>query len=81
MTPGSGGICEGMSRRRFCCPIISSKIKREGDGVMAVGGRHQTGGHNNQLKVSVGHGRDTERMGGVLLQSFVGGKSGDEKYK
>jgi hypothetical protein len=86
---GSGGMCGGTPRRWFCCRIISMKIKREGDGAMAVGGRHQTGGHNNQLKIGVSRERDIEEgtqlrrnvWGGGILQSFGGGKSGDKKYK
>ena len=47
------------------------KIKREGEGAMAVGGRHQTRGHNKQLKVGVGCGRDIGE--GAQLQRNVWG--------
>jgi hypothetical protein len=39
---------------------------------MAVGGRHQTGGHNNQLKVGVSCGRDIGE-GAQLRQNVWGG--------
>ena len=68
---GWGGMCGGTLCRRFGRRIKSTKIKREGDGAMAVGGRHQTGGHNNQLKVGVGCGRDIGE--GAQLQRNVWG--------
>jgi hypothetical protein len=49
-----GGMpCLWFSRR-----YKSIKIKREGDGAMAVGGCRSIWGHNNQPKVGVGSGRD-----------------------
>jgi hypothetical protein len=69
---GSGGMCGGKPRRQFCCRIILTKIKREGDGAMVVGGRHQTGGHNNQLKVGVGLERDIGE-GAQLWRNVWGG--------
>jgi len=39
---------------------------------MAVGGGHQTGGHNNQLKVGVGRGRDIGE-GAQLWRNVWGG--------
>ena len=53
-----GEMCGGMPHGRFCRRIKSMKNKREGDGAMAVGGHHKTGGHNNQPKFGVGHERD-----------------------
>ena len=55
---GCGKKCGGTPRCRFCRQIKLTKNKSEGDGAMAVGGHHKTGGHNNQLKVSVSHERD-----------------------
>jgi hypothetical protein len=65
-TSGSGGMCGGSL-------IISMKFKREGDGAMAVGGRHHTRGHNNQLKVGVGRGRDIGE-GAQLRWNVWGGR-------
>jgi hypothetical protein len=39
-TRSCGGTCGGMPCCLFGCRIKSAKIKREGDGAMAVGGRH-----------------------------------------
>jgi hypothetical protein len=56
---------------------------------MAVGGRHQTGGQNNQLKVGVGRERRDIGEGAQLRRNVWGGAfrnrlaaaNGDEKYK
>jgi hypothetical protein len=40
---------------------------------MAVGGRHQTRGHNNQLKVGVDCGRRDIAEGAQLLRNVGGG--------
>ena len=53
---------------RFFRRNKSTKIKREGDEAMAVGGRRSIWGHNYQPKAGVGGGRDIgEGVGGVLL--------------
>ncbi len=54
---GCGKMCGGMPCHRFCRRIKLTKNKREWDGAMAIGGHHKTGGHNDQLKVGVGHER------------------------
>ena len=69
---GWGGMCGGAPCRRFSRRIKSTKIKREGDGGMAVGGRHQTGRHNTQLTVGVGRGRDIGE-GAQLRRNVWGG--------
>ena len=38
--------------------IKLTKIRREGDWAMAVGGHHKIGGHNNQPKIDVARRRD-----------------------
>ena len=58
---------------RFGCRNKSRKIKREGDGAMAVGGHRSIWGHNNQPKVGVGGGRDIGE-GARLWQNVCGGR-------
>ena len=71
-TRGCGKMCGGTPRRRFRRRIKLTKNKREGDGAMAVGGHHKTGGHNNQLKVGVGRERDIGE-GARLRRNVCGG--------
>jgi hypothetical protein len=67
----------------------STKIKREGNGAIAVGGRHSTGGHNNQPKVGVGGGKDIGEgarprrnvCGGRFAVVWGGELSGKNKQK
>ncbi len=66
---GCGKMCGGMPRCQFCRRIKLTKNTREGDGAMAVGGHHKTGGHNNQPKFGVGRERDIGE--GAQLQRNV----------
>jgi hypothetical protein len=62
-----GTLCLWFGRQN-----ILTKIKREGDGAMAIGGWHSILRHNNQPKVGVGGGRDIKK-GARLWQNVCGG--------
>jgi hypothetical protein len=50
-----------------------TKIKREGDGAMAIGGCRSMRGHNNQPKVGFGNGKDI-REGARPQRNLCGGR-------